>query len=220
MIVYAVDTGGEYITVEESQRRYPAGKRSLYVNLTNRCPCACTFCLRPLKRMAEESTLWLKREPTVEEVQADLAKVPWLLVQEVVFCGFGEPTMRLSDLVALLRWMKREHSEIKTRLNTNGLSDLVYGRDTAPEFGGGILDVISISLNASNAERYLALTRSRFGIGSYEAMLTFAQHCKAYVLQVILTVVDHVEDPDEIAACRAICEARGLSLRVRPYEAS
>ena len=220
MIIYAVDTGGEYITVAESQRRYPKGRRSLYVNLTNRCPCACTFCLRPLKHMAEESTLWLKREPTVEEVQADLAAVPWPLVQEVVFCGFGEPTMRLADLVTLLRWLKREHPEIKTRLNTNGLSDLVYERDTAPDFGGGILDAISISLNASNAERYLALTRSRFGIGSYEAMLTFARHCKAYVPQVILTVVDQVEDPDEIAACRAICEARGLALRVRAYEAS
>jgi len=220
MIVYAVDTGGEYITVEESERRYPAGKRSLYVNLTNRCPCACTFCLRPLKHMAEESTLWLKREPTVAEVQAELSALPWPLVQEVVFCGFGEPTMRLADLVALLGCVKKEHPEIRTRVNTNGLSDLVHGRDTAPEFGGGILDAISISLNASTAERYLDLTRNRFGIGAYEAMLTFAQHCKDYVPQVIMTVVDQVEDPKEIAACRAICEARGLSLRVRPYEAS
>ena len=82
MIVYAVDTGGEYITVEESQRRYPVGKRSFYVNLTNRCPCACTFCLRPLKHMAEESTLWLKREPTVKEVQTELAAIPWPLVNQ------------------------------------------------------------------------------------------------------------------------------------------
>ena len=128
--------------------------------------------------------------------------------------------MRLQDLVTLLRWVKEEHPEVNTRVNTNGLSDLVYERDTAPDFSGGILDTISISLNASNAERYLALTCSRFGIGSYEAMLTFAQHCKAYVPQVIMTVVDQVEDTEEIAACRAICEARGLTLRVRAYEAS
>ena len=128
--------------------------------------------------------------------------------------------MRLQDLVTLLRWVKEEHLEINTRVNTNGLSDLVYERDTAPDFSGGILDTISISLNASNAERYLALTCSRFGIGSYEAMLTFAQHCKAYVPQVIMTVVDQVEDTEEIAACRAICEARSLILRVRAYEAS
>ena len=170
--------------------------------------------------MAEESTLWLKREPTVKEVQTELAAIPWPLVHEVVFCGFGEPTMRLQDLVTLLRWVKGEHPEVNTRVNTNGLSDLVYERDTAPDFNGGILDTISISLNASNAARYLALTRNRFGIGSYEAMLTFAQHCKAYVPQVIMTVVDQVEDSDEIAACRAICETRGLSLRVRVYEAS
>ena len=90
MIIYAVNTEGEYITMEESERRYPARKRSLYVNLTNRCPCACTFCLRPLKHMAEESTLWLKREPTVAEVQAELSALPWPFVQEVVFCGFGD----------------------------------------------------------------------------------------------------------------------------------
>ena len=220
MIVYAVDIGGEYITVAESQRRHPVGQRSLYVNLTNRCPCACTFCLRPLKHMAEESTLWLKHEPTVEEVKAELTVVPWSLIHEVVFCGFGEPTMRLQDLVTLLRWVKGEHPEVNTRVNTNGLSDLVYERDTAPDFSGGILDTISISLNASNAVRYLALTCSRFGIGSYEAMLTFAQHCKAYVPQVIMTVVYQVEDTEEIAACRAICETRGLTLRVRAYEAS
>ena len=128
--------------------------------------------------------------------------------------------MRLSDLATLLGWVKREHPEVVTRLNTNGLSDLIYKRDTSPEFGGGILDIISISLNASNAERYLALTRNRFGIDSYEAMLTFAQHCKEHVPQVVMTVVDQVEDQEEIAACRAICEERGLSLRVRPYESS
>ncbi|MGP1470888.1 MAG: TatD family nuclease-associated radical SAM protein [Schwartzia sp. (in: firmicutes)] len=220
MILYAVDTGGEYITVEESCRRYPVGKRSVYVNLTNRCPCACTFCLRPLKHMAQDSTLWLKREPTVAEVEAELLALPWPFVKEVVFCGFGEPTMRLSDLATLLGWVKREHPEVVTRLNTNGLSDLIYKRDTSPDFGGGILDIISISLNASNAERYLALTRNRFGIDSYEAMLTFAQHCKEHVPQVVMTVVDQVEDQEEIAACRAICEERGLSLRVRPYESS
>ena len=110
------------------------------------------------------------------------------------------------------------HPDVATRLNTNGLSDLSYGRDTSPDFDGDILDTVSISLNASNAERYLELTRSRFGVKSYEAMLSFAQDMKKYVPNVVLTIVDHVEGADEIEKCRAICESRGLTLRVRPYE--
>ena len=219
MIVYAVDKG-EYITLAESLKRQPAGKRNIYVNLTNRCTCSCTFCLRQLKDMAEETSLWLKEEPSVGTVKAELLRAPWSYVQEVVFCGFGEPTMRLAELTGLLAWVKQEHPEIKTRLNTNGLSDLAYGRDTSPDFAGGILDTISISLNASNAERYLELTRSQFGIGSYEAMLQFAVHCKAYVPDVVLTVVDQVENAAEIEACRKICKERNLHLRVRPYEAN
>ena len=219
MIVYAVDTGGEYIPIPESLRRYPEGSRSIYVNLTNRCTCACTFCLREMKEMAEASTLWLKEgEPTVENVVKELEAVPWELVGEVVFCGFGEPTMRLTDIVTLLKWIRENHPEVKTRLNTNGLSDLEYGRDTSADFAGDILDVCSISLNASNAERYLELTRSKFGIKSYEVMLSFAQKMKKYVPDVVLTVVDHVEDETEIELCQKICDERGVRLRVRPYE--
>ncbi len=218
MIIYAVDKG-EYITLAESMKRQPKGKRNIYVNLTNRCTCSCTFCLRQLKDMAEETSLWLRQEPTVAAVQAELLQVPWEYVQEVVFCGFGEPTMRLADLTALLAWVKQMHPEIKTRLNTNGLSNLAYGRDTSADFAGGILDTVSISLNASNAERYLQLTRSQFGIGSYESMLQFAMHCKVYVPVVVMTVVDQVENVAEIEACRRICEERKLNLRVRPYEA-
>lgn len=219
MIVYAADHG-KYMTLAESLRRQPEGKRNVYINLTNRCTCNCTFCLRGLKHMGEEETLWLHgNEPTVDEVKALLDEVPWEKIDEAVFCGFGEPTERLDDMVELLRYIRKTHPEIRTRVNTNGLSDLAYGRDTSADFDG-LLDTVSISLNASNAERYLALTRSRFGIGSFEAMLTFAEHCKAHVPHVVLTVVDHVESEEEIEKCRKICEERGLTLRVRPYEAN
>lgn len=220
MIVYTCEAGGRYIPVAESLRERPEGKRSVYVNLTNRCTCSCTFCLRSMKKMAETQTLWLKEEPTVAEVKAQLDGLPWNMVQEIVFCGFGEPTERLADLTTLMKYVKETHPDVKTRLNTNGLSDLAYKRDTAPDFGGGILDTISISMNASNKERYLELTRSRFGMPSYDAMLQFAQHCKQYVPNVVLTVVDHVEDSEEIRKCRAICQEKGLYLRVRVYEDS
>lgn len=174
-----------------------------------------------MKDMPEDMNLWLGgKEPTVEEVKAALLAAPWDYVKEVVFCGFGEPTMRLADLIELLRFVKEQHPDLPTRVNTNGLSDLVYGRDTAADFAGGILDTVSISLNASNAERYLALTRSEFGIKSFEAMLAFAEKMKAYARHVVLTIVEKVEGAEEIAKCRALCEARGLDLRVRTYEGS
>lgn len=221
MLVYMVDQGGEYILPEESLRRHPEGKRGLYVNITNECPCACTFCLRTLKDMPADMSLWLGgKEPAAEEVKTALLAAPWDYVKEIVFCGFGEPTMRLAVLIELLHFVKEQHPELPTRLNTNGLSDLVYRRDTAPDFAGGILDTVSISLNASNAERYLELTRSEFGLESFEAMLAFAQHMKGYVPHVVMTIVDKVEGAEEIEKCRALCAARGLDLRVRPYEGS
>lgn len=217
MIIYVCDQG-EYITLAESLQRQPHGKRNIYVNLTNRCTCNCTFCLRSMKHMDENMTLWLKQEPSISEVEQELSSLPWQYVQEVVFCGFGEPTCRLDDIKILLSYIKQNHPDVTTRINTNGLSDLVYGRDTAPDFGNGLVDTLSISMNASNPERYLELTRNQFGISAYNAMLDFAQHCTQYVPHVVLTVVDHVEDSEEIKKCRAICQNRGLQLRVRKYE--
>ena len=219
MIVYATHKGGRYLPIEESLREQPEGARNIYVNLTNRCNCACTFCLRNMKEMAEEHTLWLKQEPTVAEVEKELEALPWDKIAEVVFCGFGEPTLRLDALVELLHFVKENYPEHPTRLNTNGLSELEYGHETASVFRG-ILDTVSISLNAATAGGYYELTRAKYGAESYEGLLTFAEHCKAYVPHVVLTIVDHVTSPEDIEKCRAICESRGLTLRVRPYEDS
>ncbi|MBQ1889135.1 radical SAM protein [Selenomonas caprae] len=219
MLVYATHAGGKYMTLADSLRLQPEGKRNLYVNITNACNCACTFCLRNMKEMAEESSLWLKEKPTLPEFKAALDSVPWDYIKEVVFCGFGEPTMELATLVELLHYVKKTHPDLPTRLNTNGLGNLEYGRDIAADFAG-ILDTVSISLNASNAERYYELTRAKYGIKSYEAMLDFAERSKQYVPNVVLTIVDKVEGPEEIARCREICAERGLTLRVREYEDS
>ena len=219
MLVYATHVGGKYMTLADSLRLQPEGKRNLYVNITNACNCACTFCLRNMKEMAEESSLWLKEKPTLPEFKAALDSVPWDYIKEVVFCGFGEPTMELATLVELLHYVKKTHPDLPTRLNTNGLGNLEYGRDIAADFAG-ILDTVSISLNASNAERYYELTRAKYGIKSYEAMLDFAERSKQYVPNVVLTIVDKVEGPEEIARCREICAERGLTLRVREYEDS
>lgn len=220
MIVYATHVGGRYLQVADSLKEQPEGKRGIYINLTNKCNCACTFCLRNMKEMAEQSSLWLKEEPSVPEVKSLLDELPWDMVSEIVFCGFGEPTCRIDAVVELLKYVKDTHPEVKTRLNTNGLSDLMYGRSTAGDFAGGILDTVSISLNASNKERYLELTRAKYGIESFDAMLKFAVDCKEYVPNVVMTVVEKVENQQEIDLCQKICDDRGLKLRVRIYEDS
>ena len=219
MIVYATHAGGRYLPMEESLREQPEGKRAVYVNITKDCNCDCVFCLRSMKEMARESSLWIEHDPSLTEIVEELERLPWQYVREVVCCGFGEPLIRLDTVLSVLRWVKEHHPDMPTRVNTNGLGELEHGYVFADQFAG-LLDTVSISLNASNAERYLALTRSRFGISSYEAMLTFAEHCKPYVPNVVLTVVEKVEDAEEIALCRRICAERGLTLRVRPYEDS
>ncbi|MCR5834021.1 MAG: TatD family nuclease-associated radical SAM protein [Selenomonadaceae bacterium] len=219
MIVYATHKGGKYLPLKESLKIDPNTPRGLYVNLTNRCNCNCVFCLREKKSMTDEATLWLEREPTVEEVKTELDAAPWHVINEVVFCGFGEPTIRLDALTELLAYAKKIRPDIPTRLNTNGLGELYHGREIAADFKD-ILDTASISLNAATAEKYFKITRAVYGLQSFEAMLTFAEHMKKFVPNVILTVVDHVTPPEEIDMCRKICAERNLTLRVRPYEDS
>lgn len=190
---------------------------NLYVNMTNKCPCACVFCLRQTKEeMNHSGSLWLEREPSVEEVIAEFSKFDMDKYEEVVFCGFGEPTQRLKDLLLVAEYVKKTFHKT-TRINTNGLSDLIYGEDTAPMFEGKI-DIVSISLNTPNKERYLELTRSKFGIESFDAMLRFAGNVKNYVKQVVLTTVSTTLSAEEEEECRRICESLGVTYRIRPFE--
>jgi radical SAM enzyme (TIGR04100 family) len=190
---------------------------NLYVNMTNKCPCSCTFCLRQTKEeMNHSGSLWLEREPSVEEVKAEFSKFDMDKYEEVVFCGFGEPTERLEDLLVVADFVKKNFQKT-TRINTNGLSDLLYGKDTAPMFEG-LIDIVSISLNTPNRERYLELTRSKFGIGSFDAMLKFAENVKRYVKQVVLTTVSTTLSEEEEDECRKICEAIGVTYRIRSFE--
>ena len=137
-------------------------------------------------------------------------------VKEIVICGFGEPTIRLDDLIKVLKFIREKYPQMKVRMNTNGLSDLEFGKSTALMFEG-LLDTISISLNESTAQKYLDVTRSRFGIKSYNAMLEFASQCKKYIPNVVVTIVDIIGEA-EIAACKKVCEQYGLNLRIRKYE--
>ena len=195
---------------------YPVNK-GLYINMTNRCPCACTFCLRHnAEGVYGSDSLWLDREPTVQEVCDSVDT--WDLTQfdEVVFCGYGEPTERLEDLLLVAKYIKAK-GDIKIRINTNGLADLIWQKQTAPQLKD-LIDTVSISLNTPTQEDYLKVVRPKFGVESYDAMLRYAKDCTAYVPNVVMTVVDVVTSKEEREQCRKICENIGARLRVRPFE--
>ena len=161
-------------------------------------------------------SLWLEREPTVKEVCDSIDTWDLNKYNEVVFCGYGEPTERLDDLLEVAKYIKSK-SDIKIRINTNGLADLIWNEPTAPKLQG-LIDTVSISLNATNKEEYLKIVRPKFGIESYEAMLKFTKECTKYVPSVVMTVVDIVVSKEEQEICRKICESVGATLRIRPYE--
>ena len=200
-------------------------KNAIYVNLTNRCPCACTFCLRQLGPGAHGSVpLWLEHEPTAAEVCADLTKWDWNEYKELVFCGYGEPTERLDVLVTIAKWMRENHPEVKIRVNTNGLGDLIWGRDITLELAGKstrspIVDTVSVSLNTDDPEEYLKVCRPKFGAAAYPALKTFAQNAARRGIKVVMTIVDTpVTTKEQQARCREIAESLGATLRIRPYE--
>ncbi len=190
---------------------------NLYVNLTNKCPCACTFCLRQnMDHVGESKSLWLEREPSAEEVIAEFAKFDMSRFNEVVFCGFGEPTEAFEVLKKAAAFVKETY-HMPIRLNTNGLGNLVNGRDITPEMEG-LIDTVSISLNTPNADRYHELVRSKFGDKSFDAMLDFARSSTKYVSNVVMTTVDTTITKEEEEECRRICDSIGAKYRIRPWE--
>ena len=191
------------------------------MNLTNRCPCACRFCLRNNGAgVFGSGPLWLEREPTLDEVTASLDEWDYARFREVVFCGYGEPTERLDVLLAAAAHLKRRDAALRVRVNTNGLSDLVNGKPTAPLFAGKV-DCLSISLNTDDAAEYLDVCRPKFGAAAYPAMLAFAKEAAAVVPEVVMTVVgEPVTSLEKQARCRAVAESLGARLRVRPYESA
>ena len=192
--------------------------KNIYVNMTNRCPCNCVFCLRQTKKMMEGNSLWLKEgEPSVDRVMDLFAPYDLSVINELIFCGYGEPLERIADVCEVIDRLKSKYPNLKVRVNTNGLANLVHGRDITPELAGRF-DTVSISLNAPDAEEFLALTRSKFGIGSFEALQEFAVLAKRHVPNVVMTVVEKVMSEEKIELCRKLCNDLGVTLRVRPFE--
>jgi TatD family-associated radical SAM protein len=192
---------------------------SLYVNLTNRCDCACVFCLRHNghKGSIYADDLWLDHEPTRQEALDDLLRRDLPSYRQLVFCGFGEPTYRLDDIVWLVDELKKRLPALPpVRINTNGHANLIHGRDVTPELAGRI-DVLSISLNGSTCQEYVDVTRPKDGEAAWQAMLDFTRLAAQVVPTVQMTIVNKDKTPEEIEACRALCAQLGATLRIREY---
>ena len=186
-----------------------------YINMTNRCPCRCVFCVRDsTPRLGDADSLWLDHEPTVEEVMRELRAVDLSKSREVVFCGYGEPTMALENLIAVSKYI-RERYPFRIRLNTNGLSDLIHKRSTAEEICQAV-DSISISLNMPDAASYNEVVRPAYGEKSFDAMLKFARDCKQYLDDVRFTVVDVIGE-EKVEQSKILAAQNGIPLRVRKY---
>lgn len=189
----------------------------LYINMTNRCSNACTFCIRNNGNGAYGSdSLWLKHEPTVDEVLDSVFSRDLTKYSEIVFCGYGEPTYRLQDARTIALKIKERHPNMRIRINTNGQSDLILGIKTAPLFQDAF-DVVGISLNTPNAEDYVKLCRPIFKEAAFDCLLQFAKEVKEYVSVVLLSVVRQTLTEEELIECQKLADKAGVTLKIREY---
>lgn len=184
----------------------------LYVNTTNRCSNACEFCVRATVE-SFYGDLWLEREPTVDEICDSIFSRDLSKYSELVFCGYGEPTMRIDDILTVASQVKAK-CDLPIRINTNGQGNLIAGRDITREFQG-LIDCVSISLNTADALSYQAICHSDYGEAAYDALQDFARKAAKYVPKVVFSVVEKTIADEDIETCRKIAAECGVTLRVR-----
>lgn len=191
-------------------------ENNLYINMTNQCPNHCDFCLRNNSSGSlYAKNLWYRGdEPTKEDIWQELQARNLNQYPEIVFCGYGEPACRWDDMMWLCDRLKETGSHF-LRINTNGLADLITGRSAALELDGRV-DAVSVSLNASTAEKYEAICHSKFGLKAFPAILRFTAAAVLNVPHVRMTVVSTMPQ-EERDACRKICEELGADFHVREY---
>ena len=191
---------------------YPI-KDSLYLNITNRCTNECSFCIRNKSRLFNKKyPLWLDQEPTAEEIIKAIGDPS--RYKQIVFCGYGEPLIRLDIVKEVASRLVTRDPRPKVRIDTNGHANLFWGRNIAPELKG-LIDIISVSLDAENAEVYNKICSPTYGKKAFQAIIDFIKEAKKYIPEVEASVVDlPVIDKK---ACKKIAAELGVGFRVRPY---
>jgi len=194
---------------------YRAGG-SIYLNVTNRCSSACAFCIREWTDGVYGEDLRLDHEPELDEV-TQAVEVAFMdgPADEVVFCGFGEPTMRLDIVLAVTEWLHLRR--IRSRLDTNGHGELLHPDvDVPAALAAAGLDAVTVSLNAATPEEYDRVCRPVF-TKSYRAVLRFAEQCRAHGIETTLTAVDY--PGADLPAVADLAAAMGAGFRARGYAA-
>jgi len=185
-------------------------RNSLYLNITNRCTNRCGFCIRFQSDYVKGHNLRLSHEPTEEELK-EAIEAP-SKYKEIVFCGYGEPTLRLDVIKNIAQWVKQQGGQV--RINTNGHGNLIHGRNILPELKG-LIDSISISLDAHDEETYNTICKPTYK-NAYPEVLRFIRESKKFIPDVQVTVVNlPVVD---IERCRSIAEDLGVGFRVRKLD--
>lgn len=186
----------------------------LYINLTNRCPCACEFCIKNYTdNLGSADSLFLDEEPTVDEVMDEIRTWNMDDYDEVVFCGYGEPTQRLPELLQIAKQVKEEYDNKRIRINTIGLADMIWQEETTPKLEG-LIDSINVSMNEADSEKFQELCHPVFGEEAYDAMLKYIADVKKYVPDVSTSVVGCISR-ESIEACRQKAAELGVRFRVR-----
>lgn len=203
---------------------------SIYLNITNRCTNACNFCIRyKTRKFQSEYTLWLDHEPTTEEILKAIGDPN--KYKQIVFCGYGEPLIRLETVKEVASSIKsqlpassatqnqtRIHTQTQKpiiRVDTNGQANLFHGRNILPELKD-LIDIISISLNAESSETYNAMCNSFFGSKAHDAVLDFIKESKKYIPKVEISVVNMPNSVD-IEKTRQLAKGLGVKFRIRTY---
>ena len=195
--------------VEKARIAYEI-RDSLYLNITNQCTNRCNFCIRTKTDFVKGHNLMLEKEPTVDEILkavGDPAKY-----NEIVFCGYGEPTMRLDVVKVVAKELKARGA--KLRLVTNGHGDLINSRPIAGELSG-IIDKVSVSLNAETKEKYNEICAPSFGPSSFEKVIDFIKDCAAHNIETEVTCLD-LKGVD-VKKCEALANSAGARFRLRRY---
>ena len=185
-------------------------RNSLYLNITNRCSNRCSFCAKFDDFTVKGHLLRLDHEPDTAEVLAAVGDPTRF--DEIVFCGYGEPLLRLELVKEVATALKNKGCRI--RINTDGQANLVHGRNILPELAG-LVDSISVSLNASDPETYHQLCHTPFGRDGFASVCAFLMAAPRFIPEVTATAVT-VPGLD-IAPVRRLAESLGVKFREREY---
>ena len=190
---------------------------NIYINLTNLCTNDCVFCIRALKDDVVGANLRLSDESvSVEDIIEQLKAMEAKISQEIVFCGYGEPLIKLEEVKQVARYIKENYPNVKVRVNTNGQANLIHKRNIVPELVG-LIDKVSVSLNAQNRELYNELAMPKFE-NAYESLKEFIRECVKNGIDTTATVVTGYKHyPVDIDECKKITSELGAKFRERPW---